>query len=263
MIEILKSQKHLVAFKLSGELTAEDVERSTNALIDALKDQERVSIFAEIEGPFSLTLEGLWKDLVNSVNNFGIRKKIFRLAVVSSSEFYSLLLRIEGFVFSSIEMRVFTPDGRDEAFAWASKEPEPLPKAEPAKRAIHFLQTTNEKVFAYDVDGRVTETDIKEAVSELKALFDRTEKANVIARIKKFGGFDLSALLRDDLFRVKIQSLSKVERYAVVGAPTWMRNLLELLDPALKMKIQVFEPEQEQEAWDWVGASQALLAKSN
>ncbi len=263
MLEILKSPKHLVAFKLSGELTANDVERSTNALIDALKTQERVSIFAEIGEPFSLTLEGLWKDLVNSFNNFGIRKKVFRLAVVSPSEVYSAILRIEGFVLSSTAMRVFTPEQREEAFAWASKKPEPMPKPEPAKRAIRFIQTTNENVFAYEVDGRVIDADVKETAAELHGLFERKEKANVIALIRDFGGFELSALLRDDLVRVKIQSLSKVERYAVVGAPTWMRNLLELLDPALKMKIRVFEPEQEQDAWDWVGASQALLAKGS
>ena len=74
MLEILKSQKHLVAFKLSGELTSEDVERSMTALIDALKDQERVSIFAEIEGPFSLTLEGLSQGMAHLNKGKGARR---------------------------------------------------------------------------------------------------------------------------------------------------------------------------------------------
>lgn len=262
MLEILDGPKHLVAFKLSGELTADDVEKATAALLDTVKDQERISIFTEIDGSVALTLEGIWKDLANGINNFGLRKKIFRLAVVSGSEFYSFLLRVEGLVFSSIEMRVFSPDDRDEAFAWAAKEPEPLPKPEPPKRAIHFLQTTNENVFAYEVDGHVTEKDVAETVSELKSLFERKEKVNVLAKMKNFGGFDLSALLNDDLYRVKLQSLSKVERYAVVGAPTWMRNFLELIDPAFKLKIRVFDIEDENSAWEWVGAAQALLAES-
>ncbi|MEP6850162.1 MAG: STAS/SEC14 domain-containing protein, partial [Acidobacteriota bacterium] len=126
MLEILESPKHLVALKLSKELTADDVGRSTKALTDALKDQERVNIFTEVDGSITLTLEGLWKDLVNSVNNFGIRRKINRLGIVTSSEFYSFLFRVEGFVFSSIEMRVFSPEQRVEAFAWSSAVPEPL-----------------------------------------------------------------------------------------------------------------------------------------
>ena len=263
MLEILESPKHLVAFKLSKELTADDVDKSTKALTDALKDQERVNIFTEIDGAITFTLEGLWRDLVNSVSNFGLRRKINRLAVVSGSEVYSFLLRVEGLVFSSIEMRVFSPARRDEAFAWASKEPEPLPKPEPAKRAIHFLQTTNENVFAYEVDGRVTEKDIEETVKELKAKFDQKEKINILVRMKNFNGFDLMALLNDDLYRVKLQSLSKVEKYAVVGAPTWMRNFYELINPAFKLKIRVFDADVENDAWEWVGASQSLLAGSS
>jgi hypothetical protein len=128
MLEILDGPKHLVAFKLSGELTADDVEKSTKAITDALKDHDRINIFTEIDGSVKLTLEGLFKDLVNSVSNFGLRKKVYRLAVVSGSDIYAFLLRVEGLVFSSIEMRVFSPEMRDEAFAWASKKPEPLPK---------------------------------------------------------------------------------------------------------------------------------------
>jgi hypothetical protein len=263
MLEILDGPKYLVAFKLSGELTADDVEKSTKALTDALKDKERINIFTEVDGAITFTLEGLWKDLVNSVSNFGLRKKIFRLAVVSGSEIYAFLLRIEGLVFSSIEMRVFSPEQREEAFAWASKEPEPLPRPEPPRRAIHFLQTTNPNVFAYEVNGRVIEKDIEETVRELKSFFERTEKANILLRMKNFSGFDLSAFLNDDLYRVKFQALSKVERYAVIGAPTWMRNFLEIIDPAFKLKIRVFDVEDENAAWEWVGASQALLAESS
>jgi hypothetical protein len=109
----------------------------------------------------------------------------------------------------------------------------------------------------------VTEKDIEEAVKELKSKFERKEKVNILARMKNFKGFDLSALLNDDLYRVKYQSLSKVEKYAVVGAPTWMRNFLELIDPAFNLKIRVFDVEKENDAWEWVGASQALLAESS
>jgi len=260
MLEILEAPKHLVAFKLSKELTAEDVDRSTKVLTDALKEQERINIFTEIDSSVSLTLEGLWRDLVNSVSTFGLIKKINRLAVVSGSPVYSALLRVEGLVFSSIEMRVFRPEQRDEAFAWASKKPDALPKPEPPKRALHFIQTSSESVVAYEIDGRVTEEDVKESVKTLKSKFEQHEKINILVRMKNFKGYDLAALLNDELYRVKYQSLSKVERYAVIGAPTWMRNFLELIDPAFKVKIQVFDADEEEAAWEWVGASQSLLA---
>jgi hypothetical protein len=160
-------------------------------------------------------------------------------------------------------MRVFAPEDRKEALAWTSKEPEPLPKPEPPKQALRMLQTTNESVFAYDVDGRLTEKDIENVVRELKTIYEREEKVNILGRLTNYKGFDVSALLNDDLYRFQFQTFSKVDKYALIGAPAWMRNLLELVDPALRPKIKVFEPEDEQAAWDWVGASQALLTGSS
>jgi len=48
MIEILESPKHLVAMKISGKITAEDIEKAYKAGNEALKVSERVSFFAEI-----------------------------------------------------------------------------------------------------------------------------------------------------------------------------------------------------------------------
>jgi len=45
MIEILESPKHLIAMKISGKITAEDIEKAYSATRDALKDNERVSFF--------------------------------------------------------------------------------------------------------------------------------------------------------------------------------------------------------------------------
>ncbi|MEP7074456.1 MAG: STAS/SEC14 domain-containing protein [Acidobacteriota bacterium] len=263
MLEILETPKHLVAFKLSKELTADDVDRATKALTDALKDQERVNIFTEVEGSISLTFEGLWKDLVNGLNNFGIRRKINRLGIVTGNELYSFLFRVEGFVFSSIEMRVFSPEQRDEAFSWTSFVPEPLPKPVTPPKAVHFLQTTNPGVFAYEINGRVTEEDIRDTVKELKSFFEGDGKGNVLARIKNFDGFDFYGLFNDDLYRIKYQALSHVDKYAVVGPPSWMRNALELIGPIFDMKLRVFDTDQEADAWEWVGASQAMLAESS
>ena len=67
----------------------------------------------------------------------------------------------------------------------------------------------------------------------------------------------------DILAKLKYKALSKVDRYAVVGAKPWMRNFLELLAPMFSTQIRVFEPSDEAAAWEWVGAQQALLAEKS
>jgi len=116
-------------------------------------------------------------------------------------------------------------------------------------------------VFAYEVDGPIRETDVKTAVRGLKEAFEGHKKINVLARMKNWAGFELMSVLSDELFRVKYASFSKVDKYAVVGPRPWMRNFLELLNPLFSTKIRVFDANDEAEAWEWVGAQQALLGK--
>jgi hypothetical protein len=260
MIEILESAKHLVAMKISGSITAEDIEKAYKATNDALTDNERVSFFAEIDDSMGFTVEGLLKDLWNGIGQLGRLGKYYRAAVVTDKGWIATMARVEGLVFSSIDVRVFEPAERNKAFAWASEAPEPLPKPEDAPASVHFLQTTSDNVFAWEINGRLREKDVKAAVAQMKPFLEREGKFNCLARIKNFGGFDLLATLDDDLIKMKYKAVSKIDKYAIVGAKAWMRNMMELLAPLFSTQIRFFDLEEEHAAWEWVGAEQALLA---
>jgi SpoIIAA-like len=249
--------------KLSGGLTADDVTKAYEATDKALKENERISFFAEIEESMNMTLEGMAKDLVKGLGQFGKLSKYYRAAVVTNKGWIGALARVEGLVFSSIDVKVFGLDERNKAFAWASEAPEPLPKPEAPEPSVRFIQTTNENVVAYEVDGRLREKDIKNAVEAMKPYLEREGKVNVLARLKNFNGFDLTAVFDDDLAKLKYKALSKVDKYAVVGAKPWMRNFLELLAPLFSVQLRVFESSEEAAAWEWVGAQQALLAEKS
>lgn len=259
MLEILKSPKHLVAMRISGSLTADDVTHAYKATEEALKENERISFFAEVDPSMALTFEGLVKDLVEGVGHWGKLKRYYRAAVVTDKGWMAALARVEGLVFSSIDVRVFGHDERDKAFAWASETPEPIPAPVEPEPSIHFLQTTSENVFAYEVNGRLRERDIKNAVRELKPFLAREGKFNVLARMKDFSGFDLLSVFDDDLVRLKLKAPSKIEKYAIVGAKPWMRNLTELVAPLIRTEVRNFDLDEEAAAWEWVGAQQALL----
>jgi len=261
MIEILKSPNHLVAMKISGSVTADDITNAYKATNDALKENERVSFFAEIEDSISFTVEGLLKDLFEGVCQIGKLSKYYRVAVVTDKCLLGSIVRAEGVIFSFIDMRVFPTSERDKAFAWASEKPGPLPKAEEPATSIHFLQTTNPNVFAYEVSGRLRAKDVKAAIREFRTYLDKDGKVNVLGRLGDFNGFDLFAILEDDLVKIKLKSLSKVDKYAIIGAKSWMRNFIELFSPVTGIKVKVFDESEEPAAWEWVGAQQALLAE--
>ena len=261
MLEILDSPKHVVALKLSGEMTADDVTKAYKAVEDALKDNDRISFFAEVDPSMELTFQGLLKDLVEGVGQWNKLKHYYRMALVTDKGWMAALARVEGLVFSSVDIRVFSHDERAKAFAWASETPEPIPTPVDPGASIHFLQTTNENVFAYEIDGRLRERDIKSAVQAVKPFLDRSGKFNVFARMKNFSGFDLLSIFDDNLIRVKLKAPSKIDKYAVIGPKPWIRNLLELVNPLVSTEIKTFDASEEDAAWEWVGARQALLAE--
>ena len=259
MLEILDSPKHVVALKLSGEMTADDVTAAYKAVEDALKTNDRISFFAEVDPSMELTFQGLLKDLVEGVNQLNKLKHYYRMALVTDKGWMAALARVEGLVFSSIDLRVFSHDERAKAFAWASETPEPIQAPVEPEPSIHFLQTTSENVFAYEIDGRLRERDIKSAVDAVKPFLERTGKFNVLARMKDFSGFDLLSVFDDNLIRVKLRAPSKIDKYAVIGPKPWIRNLLELFNPLVSTEIRTFEASEEDAAWEWIGARQALL----
>lgn len=260
MIEILESPKHLIAMKISGSVTAEDIDKAYKATNEALSTNERVSFFAEVDDSMGLTIEGALKDLWNGIGQLGRLGKYYRAAVVTDKGWIATMARVEGLVFSSIDVRVFDPAERLKALAWASEAPEPLPKPEDAPASVHILHTTSENVFAWEVNGRVREKDVKAAVAAMKPYLEREGKFNVLVRLKDFGGFDLLSALDDELMKTKYKAISKVEKYAIIGAKPWMRNLVELVSGLFSTKIRFFDAEEEHAAWEWVGAEQALLA---
>ncbi len=259
MIELLESPKHLVAMKISGSITAEDIDKAYKATEDTLKENERVSFFAEIEDSMSITVEGLLKDLWEALGHIGQMSKYYRAAVVTEKGWIGAAARLEGLVFSNIDVRVFSPNERMKAFDWASDAPPEIKAPEPPQPSIHILHTNSPNVIAWEVNGRIREQDIKTAVEHMKPLLEKEGNINALARMKNYGGFDLLAVLDDDLIKLKFKAASKIEKYAVVGGAPWMRNFLELMNSVISTEIKVFDANEEDRAWEWVGAQQAAL----
>src|SRR5688572_9528129 len=96
--------------RLSGELAASDITQAYKSTEEALKDNERVSFFIEVDPSMKLTFEGVVKDLVESASQWGKLKHYYRAALVTDKEWMGNIARVEGLVLCSIDVRVFGPD---------------------------------------------------------------------------------------------------------------------------------------------------------
>lgn len=259
MIKILDAPKHLLAVRVSGELTGEDVKTLHSKKDELLKDNDRISFYAEYDNTASYTLESILRDLYESFSQITEIPRYYRAAVVADKGWLTTLSRIEGVFFSSIDIRVFGLNESEKAMAWASEEPTPRPEPEMPDASLHFMSTSDPNVLAFTINGRLREQDFKLAAKALDAFLEREGELRVLGRMSGYTGFDLLSLIDEYLIKLKYRSVTKVAKYAVIGPKPWMRNLVELAGGMVPTEIRTFADEEEGEAWAWVGAEQSVL----
>jgi hypothetical protein len=68
------------------------------------------------------------------------------------------------------------------------------------------------------------------------------------------GGMAAGAFTDSGLLSLKRALHDKVERYAIVGGPGWLKSNVGLIRSLAKIDIRHFEPAAEAEAWEWLEA---------
>jgi hypothetical protein len=72
--------------------------------------------------------------------------------------------------------------------------------------------------------------------------------------MKHLDGAELGAFFDGAFLRMKYDILGRLERYAIVGGPAWLRAWVTALDKLTKGHIRHFKASEEPLAWQWVDA---------
>jgi len=118
MLELIDSPDDVLAMKISGRITGDDLDPIMDRLDSAFDRHDKVHIFVETREISSLELAALphyWSrafPLLGKLNRFG------RVAVVADQAWIRVGTRIESAVLPFITYRTYKPDGRDEALRW-------------------------------------------------------------------------------------------------------------------------------------------------
>lgn len=252
MLQITSSPGTLVAMSVSGQITGKDMDTVIKAVEAALLHNERVSLYAEVEKSISFTAEAFFKDLRYGFSKLRELKRFYRAAVITNNKWLATLVRVEGLVFSQIEIKVFPTSEREAAINWASERAPLIELPKETKQAIRMLETDKPNVVAFEIDGQITMEDVNRVIDIFRPILKNQEKICVLGRFKNYRGFDFNAVAQDSFFSFKTKTLSKVERYAVVGAPVWLENFIELLNPLFETEMKCFSSQAEDEAWAWL-----------
>lgn len=113
MIDIT-TKNQTIYTTVSGKLTSEEIDRQFNAIIQLIKDWEKIRWYYEMHNFAGWTLSALPKDVMESLH---YARRFERIAMVGENNWQYLMSQVSK-LFTSADIRYFELSQREEAKQW-------------------------------------------------------------------------------------------------------------------------------------------------
>ena len=120
MHEIIPSADDVIAIKVADKLTSADLTSIMDRLDEIMASHEKVHVFVECYSIEGIELSGLGSYIGRAMPLMTKLSRFGRVAVVADQAWLRFATRLESAILPFIAYRVYEPDQRDEAFAWAT-----------------------------------------------------------------------------------------------------------------------------------------------
>ena len=249
MLEILASPSAVIAMRFSGKFDHDDVEKAKAFFEQHFAPGEKINMFIEVESFTGIELKELPGYVASAAPFLTKLDRLGRVAIVSDAAWLRSLTRFESALLPHVHYETFVSAEREQALAWVEGR-SPLPHG----AAMTIIETNLPNVVGFGIDGRPAALELKVIADHFEELLRRNRTLRVLARLKLLDGAAIGGILDREILDVKRQSLSKVERFAIVGGPDWLRAWMSLVDLVFKIEIRHFALSDETSAWVWLGA---------
>ena len=119
MHKFLDSPDDVLALEMSGTITGDDLDAVMDRADAIMAAHEKIHVFVETRGIGGMQLSALPHHFSRALPLFGRLGRFGRVAVVADQAWMRAATRLESAVLPNIRYRVFEPEERDEALAWA------------------------------------------------------------------------------------------------------------------------------------------------
>ena len=251
MLTVKELKPRIFEITLSGLVEASDIETLKRDLTPALEAEGKMGIVLRMEDLDDVTGDALIADTRFEMSMLPQWSKVARVAVVTEKQAFEALLNWFNPILPMIEFRTFAASEASAAESWAVELPKPDAVDGPG---LHVVEDGTDGLLVFEIDGRLTD----EGADRVFAAFDRAVemhgKINLMVRVKDYEGFDLSLFGDRDFMTSKFGAIGKVGRYAVVGAPGWMRTTVQVMEPLIPIEMRAFDASEDTVAHDWASA---------
>lgn len=115
---------------------------------------------------------------------------------------------------------------------------------------IEYRNNPNNNVVEITVEGKITEADFNQVITQLKADIEKHGKLRILEEVRSFDGIDPIALWKD--VRFGFAHVNDFTHAAVVADAKWMRTIAEAVGSILSVEVKAFEASQIEAARTWL-----------
>ncbi|MBT8389105.1 MAG: STAS/SEC14 domain-containing protein, partial [Altererythrobacter sp.] len=142
---------------------------------------------------------------------------------------------------------VYDEDEAEAAKAWVLEA-----STSPHAGAFKELELGKPGLAGFELSGRLDRAESERGVALVRKRMEEAGCNRLLLVIRNWHGFDLDRLLSREVLSGKLEIARKLERYAIVGGPKWVRRYAEFTSAFVKAEIKSFDLDEEDQAIAWL-----------
>ncbi len=253
MLKVRELKPNVFELTLSGVVKKADIETMERDLTPVLKGDGPLGLVIRAEGLKDLTANALAEDAKFEFGMMTQWAKIAKMALVTDMQAFGAVMKWIDPILPMIDMKSFGSTDVAAAEAFASDLPAKATSA--TGGGVTLLSDGKDGLIAYEVDGKITSADVEKVLAPMEAHMKGDDKVDLLVRFKDWEGFDPAILTNGSVMGGKIGAITHLRRYAVVGAPGWMKAMVGAASALMPFEMKMFDLADDDAAWTWVRAA--------
>lgn len=245
-IEPISDNAHEIA--IYGAFTAEDMAR----LVAFVNEQNAAgrggNVLFDLVSLADFTLGSVLGELAHVPALMQWVYRLDRIAVISDEEWIRSLARLESALLPGVVYAVYDEDQAGTARAWVLGQHERPYAGAMRERA------SDGNIAVFEILGRLDREESERMIEQVRARLADPACSRLMVVIRKWHGFDADALASAKVVQGKLDLIDRVERYALVGGPAWLRQIAGTMGGLIKPEVRTFALEEEEAALAWLRA---------
>lgn len=172
-----------------------------------------------------------------------------RIAIVSDDDWVRTAARLESALLPGVTYEVFAEDEADAARAWVKGKSD-----SPHGGAFREIDLGRSDLIGYELAGRLDREQSLRGIAMIRQRLADSDCRRLMMVISAWHGFDIDQVASRELIAGKLELANMLERYAIVGGPSWLGRIAEAMSVFAKPDIRAFAIEDREAAMAWLAA---------